>query len=152
MAKDVYDQHAFPRLRQAIKALPDMPPEPNTARGMVHALREDFERKLAGGWTTEQLAAFMGQQGIKITPKTLGNYLKAFGVGSGPLKGPARPRRRADQASPSSPAELPPPLSVAATNLSPSVNTEWPINHPSDVREAREERPRRRTAFFNEDN
>ncbi len=83
------------QLREALKDLPPKPKEKFTARDAVVALAAEIHTKIKmDGYSLRDIAAQMTDSGIRISPSTLGSYLRSVTAEQEPGKATGKSRTR----------------------------------------------------------
>lgn len=72
----LYDSATIDSIRESMEKLPDRPTTRLSTRELVEQLRPALLAKRQQGYTYKALAEFLNQHGVKISEKTLINYLK----------------------------------------------------------------------------
>jgi hypothetical protein len=87
------------RIRQALESLPEKPERPLTTKEVVAALKSELEKKVKSGWSYEELARQLADQGLKVSPATLRAYVHHSGKRRRGQKGQT-PKRQTGQQQP----------------------------------------------------
>jgi hypothetical protein len=151
MGNENYNDEMVERVHQALKQLPDSPPGKRTAKDAVRVMRVELKRKRAGGWSFEELAAFLREQGIKVQARSLQNYLSASGRAKPDSEGKTSRKQGPEKGKTVETVSVPPSPGMSSVEDTPeggSVSSRAPVQ----LQTSRMSRSQRRTAFFNEDN
>ncbi|MCZ0962460.1 hypothetical protein [Paracoccus benzoatiresistens] len=75
-------------LRDTLARLPEKPRTMLTARDAVAALAPEIHAARSGGYGLADIAAMLQQRGIRVSPSTLGSYLRELAPSSAKARTP----------------------------------------------------------------
>lgn len=112
-------QNSIDEATAALNGLPEKPKTSWSLREAVSQLQGTINAALERGYSHQEVAEMLGEQGIRISPASLKSYLAAINRDSGT----SAPRRRRSSAKASAPAEAA-PVEAPEPEAAPEIESE----------------------------